>query len=78
MEAALRAIARFHAFFWLGPRGQGSEGDPLAEAKASLRPRLWEVGCYWDLAKQPEDQVESLPAKWARLIEAFQVDSLAS
>ena len=39
--------------------------------RASLLPRLWEVGCYWDLPKQPEDQVESLPAKWARLLDAF-------
>ena len=77
MEAALRALARFHAFFWLGPRGEGSKGDPLAEPKASLSPNLWEVGCYWDLAKQPEDQVGSLPARWARLLEAFGGKGLA-
>jgi len=75
MAAALCSLARFHAFFWLGPRH--CDGDPPAGSIAELLPLLWGIGSYWDLQKQPgASQIEALPANWGRLLAAFQGQGL--
>eukprot|EP00756_Hemistasia_phaeocysticola_P060062 Hpha_TRINITY_DN3730_c0_g1::TRINITY_DN3730_c0_g1_i1::g.23732::m.23732 len=71
LTAVLRAIAYFHAFFWLGERDGAPPAGDAAAAKAALLPSLWEAGSYWSLAMQPGDQLETLQKKWDAFRERF-------
>ena len=65
--AALQALSKWHAFFWLGNEG-GSVGDngaaPLKPGNlgevAALGKQLWPAASYWDLSKQPQGQLDGL------------------
>jgi len=60
MKATLRALAKFHAFFWNGlPRNQ------------KLISSLWPVGSYLDQAKQPLIKVEDVSATFRRVVSEF-------
>eukprot|EP00961_Rhodomonas_salina_P063614 855073-Rhodomonas_salina.1 len=63
LRAALRALAAWHAFFWLAH-------DPAA-AKAQLAAQLWEAGGYWHLGQQPAGQLAQLKANFERLRAEF-------
>ena len=58
-RATLQALARMHAFFWLGDK---------TEALASS---LWPIATYWDQAKQPADQANRLSTLFARFVADF-------
>ena len=59
MRATLKALARMHAFFWLGNK------------TTSLASCLWPVATYWDQAKQPSDQAARLSSLFARFVADF-------
>ena len=64
-KATLQALARMHAFFWLGQRRQDKT---LTEALAGS---LWPIATYWDQAKQPADQANRLSAIFSRFVSDF-------
>ena len=63
LRASLRALADWHAFFWLGHDPDG--------AKAKLAAGVWETGSYWHLGQQPEGQLAKLKPNWERLAQEF-------
>ena len=63
LRASLRALADWHAFFWLGHDPDG--------AKAKLAAEVWETGSYWHLGQQPEGQLAKLKPNWERLAQEF-------
>ena len=58
-RATLQALARMHAFFWLG-----NKTEPLASS-------LWPIATYWDQAKQPADQANRLSTLFSRFVADF-------
>ena len=63
LKASLCALAQWHAFFW-------QSHDPQGE-KRRLASELWDVGSYWHLGQQPDNQIASLCPNWARLQKEF-------
>ena len=63
-RATLSALARLHAHLWLG-------GSSSSSSSSTLAGELWPVGTYWDLAKQPRDQVSFLPELVDRAVRQF-------
>ena len=65
VDATMRCLAHFHAFFWQGARRPA--GCPAllapgaapkveeAAAVAAVLPHVWPAGTYWDAASQPAD-----------------------
>ncbi|KAL1507956.1 hypothetical protein AB1Y20_007560 [Prymnesium parvum] len=66
-RAALRALARLHAFFWEGA-AFWREG---AEATAELERAVWPSGGYWQPSMQPAAQFASLGATYREHVAAF-------
>jgi len=62
MKSTLRALAKFHAFFWI-QNGERKE-----------KTSLWDVATYWDLEKQPERQLELLEENFTRIIHEFEMN----
>lgn len=58
-QATLHCLARLHAFLWLGPKTQALATD------------LWPVATYWDGAKQPGGQEQTLQEVLARVKAEF-------
>ena len=63
LGASLRALAAWHAFFWLAHDPDG--------AKAALAEELWAAGSYWHLGQQPAGQLAKLQPNFARLAAEF-------
>lgn len=58
MLATLSALAKWHAHFWLAFE------PPRPSAARELAEGLWQKAGYWDLGKQPSDQLERLEPAW--------------
>lgn len=64
---ALRALARFHAFFLPGSRFRKLSADNDAELRASV----WPSGGYWQPNFQPPEQMEVLEDAWKTHMVSF-------
>ena len=69
-RATLSALARLHAHLWLGGSSSSTSSSPTSSS-STLAGELWPVGTYWDLAKQPRDQVSLLPELVDRAVREF-------
>ena len=67
LQAALRALARWHSFFWLSRDSNAA----AAVEKARLADMLWASGSYWHLGQQPQGQLAKLRPNWTRLQKEF-------
>eukprot|EP01051_Picozoa_sp_SAG22_P009565 SAG22_NODE_805_length_7096_cov_28.481206_5_plen_276_part_00 len=63
LQATLRTLADWHAFFFLAH-------DP-AGTKAALAAQLWPTASYWHLGITPPGQLEKLEPNWRRLAAEF-------
>ena len=63
LRATLRALAQWHAYFWLAHDPSGT--------KTELASQLWETGSYWHLGQQPAGQIAKLKPNFERLREEF-------
>ena len=79
IRAAMGALARWHAFFWLpseaGEAGEAGRGAECSEVE-QLAANLWSVGSYWDLGKQPDGQLDNLVPSWRRIVAVMRQEGL--
>ena len=58
--AALRSLARLHAFFWGGSTWQATDEAAVRELESAV----WPAGGHWQPSMQPEEQWTQLAEKW--------------
>lgn len=63
LRAALRCLARFHAFFWNGRVGCEAP-DATNAVQSELNEAVWDSGCYWSPKRQAADQIDKLAARF--------------
>jgi len=62
LSITLESLAKMHAFFWLNKPSHKDDG---------LKERLWSVGSYWHLGRQPKKQIELVSKHWTRIVDVF-------
>ena len=70
--SALRALARFHAFFW-----DGANVWRDADVARELEAALWPAGGYWQPSMQPEKQWTELARSYSEHYTSFGPDFFA-
>ncbi len=70
LQAALRLLAHWHAFFWLGANQRHSPNETLSTSFPVLKAveSVWPAGGYWHLGQQPTGQLDQLVPNWNRLV----------